>query len=101
MRVNQGEEFVIGGYTFGGPGNFDALIFGYYDRENLIYVGRTRNGFTPSSPCASLQGIPYAAYRSMSLLEPSRTEKRPMGSRFDRRKNERLQVAKARTRWAI
>jgi ATP-dependent DNA ligase len=48
MRVNQGQEFVIGGYT---PTlrNFDALIFGYYDGDRLIYVARTRNGFTPSS----------------------------------------------------
>ncbi|MFL6354833.1 MAG: ATP-dependent DNA ligase, partial [Bryobacteraceae bacterium] len=28
MRVNRGQEFVIGGYTVG-PKNFDALIFGY------------------------------------------------------------------------
>jgi len=46
MRVNQGQEFVIGGYT-PGPRNFDALIFGYYEGNNLRYVVRTRNGFTP------------------------------------------------------
>jgi ATP-dependent DNA ligase len=28
MRVNAGQEFVIGGYTIGNP--FDALVFGYY-----------------------------------------------------------------------
>src|SRR5579863_2976683 len=48
MRVNSGQEFVIGGYTFGGK-SFDALIFGYYDGPHLIYVARTRNGFTPTS----------------------------------------------------
>jgi ATP-dependent DNA ligase len=48
MRVNQGREFVIGGYTLG-SGYFDALIFGYYEKEKLIYVGRSRNGFTPSA----------------------------------------------------
>jgi DNA ligase D-like protein (predicted ligase) len=46
MRVNQGQEFVIGGYTLGGT-TFDALIFGYYKGKDLIYVARTRNGFTP------------------------------------------------------
>jgi bifunctional non-homologous end joining protein LigD len=46
MRVNRGQEFVIGGYTRGTK-TFDALIFGYYDGEKLIYVARTRNGFTP------------------------------------------------------
>ncbi len=30
MRVNQGQEFVIGGYTVGGK-TFDALVFGYYE----------------------------------------------------------------------
>lgn len=46
MRVNRGQEFVIGGYTVGGA-TFDALIFGYYEIDNLIYAARTRNGFTP------------------------------------------------------
>ena len=48
MRVNQGQEFVIGGYT-PTAGSFDALIFGYYEGGELIYVARTRNGFTPRS----------------------------------------------------
>jgi bifunctional non-homologous end joining protein LigD len=47
MRVNQGQEFVIGGYTVGGA-TFDALIFGYYENNQLLYVARTRNGFTPA-----------------------------------------------------
>ena len=46
MRVNQGQEFVIGGYTPGAR-NFDALIFGYYEGDKLLYAARTRNGFTP------------------------------------------------------
>jgi ATP-dependent DNA ligase len=46
MRVNRGQEFVIGGHTRGTK-TFDALIFGYYEGEKLIYVARTRNGFTP------------------------------------------------------
>jgi bifunctional non-homologous end joining protein LigD len=48
MRVNQGQEFVIGGYTPSAK-NFDALIFGYYEGGRLMYVARTRNGFTPRS----------------------------------------------------
>lgn len=46
LRVNQGQEFVIGGYTLGGA-TFDALVFGYYEGARLMYAGRTRNGFTP------------------------------------------------------
>jgi bifunctional non-homologous end joining protein LigD len=47
MRVNHGQEFVIGGYTIG-TRTFDALILGYYESGRLIYVARTRNGFTPA-----------------------------------------------------
>src|SRR5437588_147199 len=39
---------VHGGYT-PGPKYFDAVIFGYYEGDRLIYVARTRNGFTPAS----------------------------------------------------
>ena len=46
MRVNRGQEFVIGGYTVGSK-TFDALIFGYYEGGRLMYAARTRNGFTP------------------------------------------------------
>jgi bifunctional non-homologous end joining protein LigD len=48
MRVSQGQEFVIGGYT-PAPKNFDALVIGYYEKGKLMYAARTRNGFTPAS----------------------------------------------------
>src|SRR4051794_12988999 len=47
MRINKGQEFVIGGYTFSGT-TFDALVFGYYEGDRLINVARTRNGFSPA-----------------------------------------------------
>jgi ATP-dependent DNA ligase len=53
MRVNQGQEFVIAGYTLG-PKHFDAVIIGHYEGDRLIYVARTRNGFTPASRGAQL-----------------------------------------------
>ena len=48
MRVNQGQEFVIAGYT-PSPKNFDAVVIGYYEGSKLMYAARTRNGFTPAS----------------------------------------------------
>ena len=48
MRVNRGQEFVIAGYTRG-TNTFDALIFGYYEGKELVYVARTRSGFTPAT----------------------------------------------------
>ena len=47
MRINQEQEFVIGGYT-PSDRNFDALIFGYYEGDKLLYAARTRNGLTPA-----------------------------------------------------
>ena len=46
--MNQGQEFVIAGYT-PSPKNFDALVIGYHEGNELMYAARTRNGFTPSS----------------------------------------------------
>jgi bifunctional non-homologous end joining protein LigD len=46
MRINQGQEFVIGGYTVGGR-TFDALVFGYHVGKDLLFASKTRNGFTP------------------------------------------------------
>lgn len=48
MRRNKGQEFVIGGYTVSAK-HFDAVIFGYFKKGQLLYAGRTRNGFTPIS----------------------------------------------------
>jgi len=48
MRINRSQEFVIGGYTKGGR-TFDALVPGRWDRDRLVYVARTRVGFTPAS----------------------------------------------------
>jgi bifunctional non-homologous end joining protein LigD len=48
MRINHGQEFVIGGYTPGSQ-SFDALIVGYYEGGQLVYAARTRNGFTPAA----------------------------------------------------
>lgn len=48
MRINRSEEFVIGGYTKGGR-TFDAIVIGRWDGDRLVYVARTRVGFTLAS----------------------------------------------------
>ena len=57
MRINRGQEFVVGGYTVG-TNTFDALVFGYDDGDRLMYAGRTRNGFTPIVRAAGVQEVP-------------------------------------------
>jgi DNA ligase D-like protein (predicted ligase) len=47
-RLNSGQELVIGGYVPGAHG-VDAIVVGYYQGKDLIYVARVRNGFVPAS----------------------------------------------------
>jgi bifunctional non-homologous end joining protein LigD len=47
MRVNRSQEFIIGGYSIGGS-TFDAVIVGHVVDGKLVYVARTRSGFTPA-----------------------------------------------------
>jgi bifunctional non-homologous end joining protein LigD len=63
MRINLGQEFVIGGYTVGGK-TFDAVICGYFENDQLVYVARTRNGFTPS-----LREQLYRRFRGLEIAE--------------------------------
>jgi DNA ligase D-like protein (predicted ligase) len=48
MRINKGQEFVIGGFT-PGPHGVDSIIVGYYRGKDFVYVARVRNGFVPAS----------------------------------------------------
>jgi DNA ligase D-like protein (predicted ligase) len=45
-KTNKGQELVIGGYK-PAPNSFDYLLVGYYERKNLIFIAKIRNGFTP------------------------------------------------------
>jgi hypothetical protein len=47
MRIGGGQEFVIGGFT-PSPKNFDAILVGYFQRNQLMFAARVRNGFVPS-----------------------------------------------------
>jgi len=48
MRINIGQEFVIGGFTPGSNG-IDALVVGYYEDRKLVYAARVRAGLVPAS----------------------------------------------------
>jgi bifunctional non-homologous end joining protein LigD len=48
MRINRGQEFVIGGFI-PGPHGVDSVILGYYRGKDLYYVARVRNGFVPAT----------------------------------------------------
>ena len=48
MRINKGQELVIGGFL-PGPHGIDSIVVGYYRGKDLVYVARVRNGFVPAT----------------------------------------------------
>jgi DNA ligase D-like protein (predicted ligase) len=47
VRFGNRQEFVVGGFRPAGA-TFDALIAGYFERGQLLYVAKIRVGFTPA-----------------------------------------------------
>ena len=88
-RINQGQEFVVGGYTLGNP--IDALIVGYYQDGKLLYAAKVRNGFVPHlrrEVANRLKGLEADACPFANLPERKRTQ---WG--VDQRGDEKLCVA--------
>ena len=100
MRVNRGQEFVIGGYTRG-TRNFDALILGYYEGDRLIYVARTRNGFTPATRAQLYRKFKATRNRRVPVRESAGVEERTMGAGPDESEDGRVPVADAGARGAV
>ena len=74
-RINQGQEFVVGGYTLGNP--IDALIVGYYQDGKLLYAAKIRNGFVPHlrrEVANRLKGLEVSACPFANLPERKRTQ---------------------------
>ncbi len=46
VKVNKGQELVIGGYIKS-TNCFSSLLVGYYERKKLIFIAKIKNGFTP------------------------------------------------------
>jgi DNA ligase D-like protein (predicted ligase) len=105
MRVNQGQEFVIGGYT-PSPKNFDALVIGYYDGPKLIYAARTRNGFTPASRAHHqlfklFKSLKPLGNLRMPVCESAGEEGRPLGHGSNRGQDGGMPLAQTFARRAV
>ena len=92
MRVNRSQEFVIGGYTLGGR-HFDALIFGHWDGDRLMYAARTRSGFTPD--------VREQLHQRFRGLETPECPFANLGRGPDWGEDEKLPVAEARLGGAV
>jgi len=100
MRVNPGQEFVIGGYTVGGR-TFDALIFGYYEAGDLIYVARTRNGFTPRTRESLLRQMRKLEVKTCPFRNLPEPRVGRWGARIDCGEDEKLRLGQTVAGWAI
>ena len=47
LKLEQQQEFVIGGYRPDGANGLDALLVGYYEGEELRFAGKVRAGLVP------------------------------------------------------
>jgi hypothetical protein len=59
MRINKGQELVIGGYV-PAPKNFDSVIVGYYERDDLRLRCARPGRFRPGSSGKSIRAFPQA-----------------------------------------
>jgi bifunctional non-homologous end joining protein LigD len=100
MRVNLSQEFVIGGYTVGGA-TFDAIIFGRYEGDRLLYVSRTRSGFTPALRQLLAKRFRDLEATSCPFAKSDGNPRWPLGRRLNRGEDEGLPLAEARTGWTI
>ncbi len=59
FKLNKGQEFVIGGYKPEG-GSFQSILVGYYEKGDLIFAGKVRQGFNSGIRATLLKSIrPY------------------------------------------
>ena len=77
MRVNRGQEFVIGGYTVGGA-TLDALIFGYYEGGNLRR--QDAKWLHTLQPTRAFQAAEASGNPGMPVCQPARGHFLPVGS---------------------
>jgi bifunctional non-homologous end joining protein LigD len=61
MRVNRGQEFIIGGYV-PTAANFDSILVGYYEGKDLMFAARVRAGFVPA-----MRSLLFKRFRGLDI----------------------------------
>ncbi len=99
MRVNQGQEFVIGGYTVGSK-TFDALIFRVLRGRQADLRGADTQRIHAGGARAVDEEVPRVGDQGVPVRQPARGEERPVGGRSDATK-EGLPLAEASRCWRV
>jgi len=78
LKVEFRQEFVVGGYTE--PRNtrehLGAMLLGYFDGNDLVYVGHTGGGFTRQSLAAMAKRLERLERKSSPFSAPVRTNEK-------------------------
>jgi len=78
LKVEFRQEFVVGGYTE--PRNtrehLGAVLLGYFDGDDLVYVGHTGGGFTRESLAAMAKRLKRLERNSSPFSTPVRTNEK-------------------------
>ena len=78
LKVEFRQEFVVGGYTE--PRNtrehLGAILLGYFDGDDLVYVGHTGGGFTRESLAAMAKRLARLERKSCPFSTPVRTNEK-------------------------
>jgi ATP dependent DNA ligase-like protein len=99
MRVYQGQQFVIGGYTIGSR-CFDALIFGYYDGDRLIYRANQKRLHT-GRPAEGVRETAPARNHRMPVHQSAGSQELAVGPGADRGKDEGMSLGEAGARRSV
>ena len=79
LKVEFRQEFVVGGYTE--PRNtrehLGALLLGYYDGDDFVYVGHTGGGFNRESLADMARRLRRLERKSSPFSTPVRTNEKP------------------------
>ena len=68
MRIGGGQEFVIGRYT-PSPKNFDAVLVGYFEGNELMFAARVRNGFVPTLRTTDMEKCVWLKPKLVAAIE--------------------------------
>jgi len=78
LKVEFRQEFVVGGYTE--PRNtrehLGAILLGYFDGDDLVYVGHTGGGFSRESLAAMAKRLERLERKSSPFSAPVRTNEK-------------------------
>jgi ATP-dependent DNA ligase len=99
MRINKGQELVIGGYV-PSPKNFDSLIVDYYEGGDLVYVARVRAGFVPALRVKVFERFRRLEIKTCPFSNLPQRDKGRWGSGSHVRQDGRMPLAEAAPRRA-